>query len=40
MSTARNQANFESLPTDERRKVREKKFRQRPEDPRPKLQYK
>ena len=38
MSKARNQAHFKSIPPDERRKVREKKFRQSPEDPKPKLQ--
>ena len=38
MFKASNQAYFESLPPDERRKVREKKFKQSPEDPRPKLQ--
>ena len=33
-----SKAHFKSIPPDERRKVREKKFRQSPEDPKLKLQ--
>ena len=40
MSNTRNQAHFECILPDERRKAREKKFRQSPEHPRPKLQEK